>query len=119
MGFSRAAGSARMSGQRRRIWARMDWLTGARLATPGWLAARAGAAGGAGWRGRGVRGGFGPGAAGFGVRTWRTSRHTIRSSPPGQPQRGGLPYVAVAGIGTAGDLLDDRGGAAELDQPDS
>ncbi len=46
-------------------------------------------------------------------------RHNVRSYPPGQPQRGGLPHVPVTGIGTAGDLLDDRRGAAELDQPDS
>ena len=45
-------------------------------------------------------------------------RHNGRPCPPSQPQCGRLPGVPVAGIRTGGDLLDDRRGTAELDEPD-
>lgn len=46
-------------------------------------------------------------------------RHHIGAYPAGQSQGSRLPGVPVAGIGAAGNLLDDRRGAAELNQPDS
>jgi hypothetical protein len=56
------------------------------------------------------------------AKTWaccQQAGHDLRARLSAGPQRGFLPGVPVAGVGTAGELLDDRRGAVELDQPDA